>query len=206
MTCQITHSIARIKPQFSAGIGQDNRGIEVDQAAVVGTIPLCTVDTMGIVAHITRGILRFDMSVMLPKAFVIEDAVAAVAFIAKGISGSALTSVIERFVAAFEKRGELGTMRTVGTNAVSTGSGIVVMAVAAGDGAMSVQGRYETRYIRIPSGISHRMEGRIRGIKLTPDVGLAQLPVSLRGGLPGTVGVAAEADLILGNSGSDLAS
>jgi len=59
-----------MKSEFSAYIRSYCRQVEIDQMAVIIGIPLKTADAVRIMADRTGGVLLYDMSPMMFKAFI----------------------------------------------------------------------------------------------------------------------------------------
>ena len=84
----------------SAGltVGKHNRQIKIDQVAVIGGVALGLADAVGIVTGLTGGVLTFDMLFVILEALIVQNAVAAVAFIAQGVIKRAFSCVIQGFI------------------------------------------------------------------------------------------------------------
>ena len=76
------------------GIRRDDRRIKIYQVRVIDLVTLCTADTMWVMTGVARDILTGNVLVMVLKALVVQDAVAAVAAVAKRVVRRAFLRVI----------------------------------------------------------------------------------------------------------------
>ena len=93
--------------------GRYYRQIKVDEAAVIPTAALATIDAMGVMASTARRAKVHYVLTMPRKAFVAQDTVAIVALIAQCVGGSAFGCHVGRFVVTHEQRLENGAVGSV---------------------------------------------------------------------------------------------
>ena len=112
--------------------------------AVIEWVSLCAAYPMGVVTDRAGRVLIDYMFLMLWKTLITQDAAAAVAFIAHGISRGALRRVIESYIVSLEQELKSGTVRT------KWAVGIVgIMTIYAGYGAGNGKRRQKARHVGI---------------------------------------------------------
>ena len=142
------------KEALRDGIRLDDIEVEVDQMTVVDRISLGDAHAVRVVTGRTGGLLLYDMQIVVLEAIVSEQAGAAVALIAEGITAGALRGQISRGILPGEKK---PIIRAVGTPRAERGA--VVVAINAINAALFFgQGGEEARHILIDAESRHGME------------------------------------------------
>ena len=112
-----------------------------------------------------------EMFLVLGETFVIENAVSAVAFIAKLIREAALLREVRRFVSMCEKMRVVGSVR-----AFRSRGAVGAVAVAAVNKRRNGHRGFQTGHIAVDAGRGDRMEGGARWIEFQARVRLGDLP------------------------------
>ena len=127
---------------FGDGIRENHRGVEIDEMRVGGGRSLRGADAMSIVANGAGGAVVDDVLAMAAERIVVQDAGSLVAAVAQGIGDGAFAVAVDRVIVRDQQRGEVGTMRAIGSTTAGFGTGVGVVAV----GAVDETGGGETGY------------------------------------------------------------
>src|SRR5581483_5047171 len=84
----------RFEAQLARPVRPDDAGVEIDQLTVVRGVALGGADAVRVVADVAGSALARDVPAVLAEAVVCEDAGAAVALVAEGVSGRTLGGVV----------------------------------------------------------------------------------------------------------------
>lgn len=99
------------KPEIAVSSRRYDRRIEIDQVRIICQVALCSTDTVRIMTCVTWRTLAADMFVMLTKALIAENAVAAMATVAERIISGALWRIVGGHIVTGKNRLETRTVR-----------------------------------------------------------------------------------------------
>ena len=153
---------------------------------------------MRVVAGVARYIAILEMARVFCEADITEYVVVIVTTETKRIYSGAFARIVRGDVPTNQQIRPTGTVRPVGTAAISGGGNIAVVTIDTGnDGA---GWNRQAGYVGIDGRPQHRVERWIAGIELERNIRLIVYPRRWRRGFTGTVRMAPETKLIhLGN-------
>ena len=125
---------------------------------MVHAVPLAAVNAVGVMAHTARRSQIDNVSAMPRKTLVAQNAVAAVASVAKGISLRTLRREVACFVVANEQWFKDRTVWPVGARAARPACVVAVVAISAGNHAAESHRRDQTHYVSVAARAADRME------------------------------------------------
>lgn len=160
---------------------------------------------MGVVADVAGGAEFHDvLHVVREGTAAVDEVVPVVALVAEGVGGGAFGGVVGGDVLPLQERLPGRPVGALGAGAAGAGAGVVVVAVAALHGAGHRPGGDQAGDVGVLPPSRHRVEGGVARIEFQPDIALGDLAGGAGRRLAGAVGVAAQADLVLGGGGLDL--